>query len=172
MKITEFKYIILNKPKGYVCALKDNLSPVVPSLISEKIKGLHIVGRLDKDTTGILILTNDGNYTHNSTHPKKHVKKVYKVSLKENISESDVAEIELGMKIDHGETLLKPGKVEVVNPKEVHLEISEGKFHQVKKMFAALNNEVLELERISFDGIKLSDFNLAQGEYVVLDKLK
>lgn len=172
MKIIEFKYIIMNKPNGYVCALKDNLSPVVTSLISEKINGLHIVGRLDKDTTGILILTNDGKYTHNATHPNKHVKKVYKVSLKEKITIADVDVIESGMKIDHGKTSLKPGQVKVITPNEICLEISEGKFHQVKKMFAALKNEVISLERISFDGINLSDFNLAPGEYVVLDKLK
>lgn len=168
MKIEKFTYIIMNKPKGYVCALKDNLSPTVTSLIKEHVKGLHIVGRLDKDTTGLLVLTNDGAYTHNATHPKKHVKKTYQVTLALPIKPEDVKVIEEGMAIDHGETKLKPGQVEVISDKVVNLTISEGKFHQVKKMFFALDNEVLELHRIAFDKYNLSDFNLKEGEYKIL----
>lgn len=168
MKIDKFTYIIMNKPKGYVCALKDNLHPTVISLINEKIKGLHIVGRLDKDTTGLLVLTNDGSYTHNATHPKKHVKKVYQATLASPISAADIKLIESGMTIDHGETKLKPGQVEVINDKLVNLTIEEGKFHQVKKMFFALDNEVLELHRIAFDKYNLSDYDLKEGEYKIL----
>lgn len=173
MKITEFKYILLNKPEGYVSALKDNLSPTIFQLVEhEKIKGLHIVGRLDKDTTGLIILTNDGTYTHNATHPKKHVNKVYEVTLLNPIKHSDIKLIEDGMHIDHGQTKLKPGKVNIINEKLVSLTISEGKFHQVKKMFAALGNEVLALHRIEFDGINLKDLNLQKGEYIIVDSLK
>lgn len=168
MKIEKYTYIIMNKPKGYVCALKDNLHPTVNSLIKEKIKGLHIVGRLDKDTTGLLVLTNDGQYTHNATHPKKHVKKTYRVTLALPIKQEDIAQIENGMSIDHGETKLKPGQVEVISDKVINLTISEGKFHQVKKMFFALNNEVVELQRISFDKFNLSDFSINEGEYKII----
>lgn len=173
MKITEFKYVILNKPEGYVSALKDNLSPTIFELVEhEKIKGLHIVGRLDKDTTGIIILTNDGTYTHNATHPKKHINKVYEVTLLNPIKPSDIKLIEEGMHIDHGQTKLKPGQVQLINDKLLSLTISEGKFHQVKKMFAALDNEVLALHRTKFDGISLKDSNLKKGEYIIVDSLK
>lgn len=161
--------IVLNKPSGYVCALKDNLHPTVSSLIKENIKGLHIVGRLDKDTTGILLLTNDGQYTHNATHPKKHVTKIYQVSLKNEINNNDILVIEKGMQIDHGKTQLKPGKVEVINNKLINLTITEGKFHQVKKMFFALNNEVINLHRIQFDNYKLEDYHLEKGEYKIVE---
>lgn len=164
-------FIILNKPKGYVCALKDNLHPTVISLIKERIKNLHIVGRLDKDTTGILVLTNDGQYTHNATHPKKHVKKVYEVTLKHDISDDDIKIIENGMKIDHGKTQLKPGKIEIINKQKVSLEITEGKFHQVKKMFFALNNEVIDLHRTEFGNFKLSEINLEVGEYKIIENI-
>lgn len=162
--------VILNKPQNYVCALKDNLHPTVLDLIHEDIKDLHIVGRLDKDTTGILILTNDGQYTHNATHPKKHVKKVYQITLKNDFSLEDKNEIEKGMKIDYGQTQLKPGFVEIVNSKEILLTIFEGKFHQVKKMMFALNNEVLSLHRVEFDTFSLDDFNLKIGDYKVMIK--
>lgn len=171
MKILQFKYVLLNKPAGYVSALKDNLSPTIMELIKEDIKGLHIVGRLDKDTTGLIILTNDGAYTHNATHPKKHVKKVYEVTLEKSISPEDIKRISEGMEIDHGATKLKPGEVEVVNETLVKLAISEGKFHQVKKMFSALDNKVLKLHRVEFDNIKLSDLNLKEGEYKIVDSL-
>lgn len=168
MKIKEKIYIVLNKPKNYVCALKDNLHLTVTSLIKEEIKGLHIVGRLDIDTTGILILTNDGQYTHNATHPKKHVKKVYQVKLEKPFDSSKIEIIEEGMKIDHGQTQLKPAKIKVLDEYNVELEISEGKFHQVKKMFAALDNHVLELHRVIFDKYDLRDFELQPGEYKII----
>lgn len=160
-------FIILNKPKGYVCALKDNLSPTVMDLINEDIKGLHIVGRLDKDTTGLLVLTNDGTYTHNATHPKKHVSKTYLVTLRDEVKEEYKTEIEKGMYIDHGETLLKPGKVNILDKNKLELTIVEGKFHQVKKMFFALGNEVIDLHRISFDKFSLNDLQIPLGKYII-----
>lgn len=169
MKEIKNVYIALNKPKGYVCALKDNLHPTVMELINEDIKNLHIVGRLDIDTTGLLIITNDGKYTHNATHPKKHVSKTYQVTLKKPITSENVKTIEDGMFIDHGETKLKPGKVEVVSDNIVNLTISEGKFHQVKKMFFALDNEVVNLHRISFDKYSLADLKIKIGEYKIID---
>lgn len=168
MKIEKFTYIIMNKPQGYVCALKDNLHPTINSLVKEKIKGLHIVGRLDIDTTGLIVLTNDGTYTHNATHPKKHVKKVYQVTLAKPIKDEDIKIIEAGMQIDHGATQLKPGKVEIISDNVINLTIEEGKFHQVKKMFFALDNEVIKLHRIIFDKYSLSDFDLKEGEYKIL----
>ncbi len=171
MKTLDLKYVLLNKPAGYVSALKDNLSPTILELVKEDIKGLHIVGRLDKDTTGLIILTNDGAYTHVATHPKKHVSKVYEVSLKNDVSASDLATIESGMLIDHGKTKLKPAKVKAIDERKVQLSISEGKFHQVKKMFAALDNEVIKLCRIEFDNIKLSDLDIKEGEYIIVDSI-
>ena len=165
MKIKDKIYIALNKPAGYVSALKDNLHPVISSIIKEDIKGLHIVGRLDKDTTGLIILTNDGAYTHRATHPKKHVEKTYKVTSKEPLADNLKEIFEGGMSIDHGKTPLKPAKYEKLSDYECLLTITEGKFHQVKKMFFAVDNEVLKLHRTSFDNIELDDLNIQIGEY-------
>lgn len=165
IKKDEIVYIALNKPKGYVCALKDNTAPTIMKLINGEYKGLHIVGRLDKDTTGLIILTNDGSYTHKVTHPKKHVRKIYEVTLEKEFVLEDKLKIEQGMTIDHGKTKLKPGKVEIVKPNLIKLEITEGKFHQVKKMMSALNNKVTNLHRIQFDNLELKDLNLKNGEW-------
>ncbi len=170
IKPNEIRYVIMNKPSGYVCALKDNLNQTVMDLIPEKIKGLHIVGRLDKDTTGVLILTNDGAYTHNATHPKKHVNKEYLITLKEDFDVSYIAKVEAGLEIDHGKTKLLPGKLVKVDKRSCLLTISEGKFHQVKKMFFALGNEVIKLHRSKFNDITVE--NIEEGSYKIVEELK
>lgn len=173
MKLNDNKiYVLMNKPSGYVCALKDNVHPTIISLINEDyVNKLHIVGRLDVDTTGIIVLTNDGQFTHDSTHPKKHVTKTYLVTLEKNIDELLYKrEIENGMYIDEGETKLKPGIFKMINEKMCELTISEGKFHQVKKMFAALNNKVLTLHRTSFGEFDIKNYPISEpGSYVKLD---
>lgn len=171
IKESELKYIALNKPKGYVSALKDNIHPTILDLVKERIKGLHIVGRLDKDTTGLIILTNDGKLTHWLTSPKKHVSKVYRVTMAKSLTTQDIEIIEKGMKIDHGKTQLLPAVVKIINDKEIELSINEGKFHQIKKMMFALNNEVIELERMSIGKLKLKDLNIKVGEYSFIDNL-
>lgn len=171
-KQKELIYVLMNKPKGYVCALKDNLHPTIISLIKEDYANkLHIVGRLDIDTSGLIVLTNDGQYTHNSTHPKKHVNKIYHVTLKSKIEYGLYKEtIENGMAIDNGATQLKPARFTMLNDYECELTISEGKFHQVKKMFAALGNSVINLHRVSFGDYHIKDYQLDNpGSYVKVE---
>ncbi len=162
----EFKYFLLNKPKGFVSATMDNLHKTVIDLLHDEDYQTDIfpVGRLDLDTTGFLLLTNDGELSHRLLSPKKHVDKVYEVTIRERLSNSDIKNLETGVIIleDH---LTKPAKVEVISDYIINLTISEGKFHQIKEMLKAVDNEVLELKRIKFANINLPS-DLKVGEYI------
>ncbi|MFV0502667.1 MAG: 16S rRNA pseudouridine(516) synthase [Lachnospirales bacterium] len=164
----EFIYYMLNKPKGVVSATRDNVYKTVIDLIvnEDKVRNLFPVGRLDVDTTGLLIITNNGQFAHNTLSPKKHVSKKYYVTLKSDIQESYIEKFKEGIKISNSEQC-KPAILEIINTKECKLEIFEGKFHQVKKMFLAVGNEVCELKRISFGALKL-DETLNEGDYRLL----
>ncbi|UVD81729.1 pseudouridine synthase [Mycoplasma iguanae] len=170
MSKKEFIYLALNKPKGYVSALKDNLNPTILELVQEPTQNLHIVGRLDKDTTGLILLTNDGSFTHRITHPKKHVAKNYEVTLLKPFSEKDKEFLEKPFAIDYGKTPIKGGKVNILNEYKIHLAIQEGKYHQVKKMIFNIDNEVVALHRIAIGKLKLSDLKLEIGQYKKIKK--
>lgn len=159
-----FQYYMLNKPGDVVSATHDNHDKTVLDLLSNiRKKDLFPVGRLDKDTEGLLILTNDGTLAHNLLSPKKHVEKTYFVALRSPIQEEDIVQLEQG--IDIGEDKLTlPAKVKVLDPTHIELTIHEGKFHQVKRMLKAVSNEVTYLKRISFASLSL-DSSLAPGEY-------
>ncbi len=165
---TKYRYFILNKPQGVVSATKDNFDKTVIDLLDEKTQKINLfpVGRLDKDTEGLLILTNDGEFAHNSLSPKKHVDKTYFVEVEGCLRDSDVKAFFEGITID-SETLLKSAKLEIIKADEIshcYVTISEGKFHQVKKMFRAVDKTVLYLKRVSFGGYKLPE-DVAIGEY-------
>jgi 16S rRNA pseudouridine516 synthase len=168
-------YYMLNKPKGYVSASDDSLNPYVISLFSEeyKCRELFCVGRLDLDTTGLLFVTNDGNWCHKITSPKHHVKKVYKAILRDDCEEEAIAIFKEGVLLNGEKEKTKPAKLTIVTPREVLLEITEGKYHQVKRMFASIGNKVLELERLSIGDVELDD-NLARGEFrkLTIDEMK
>ena len=164
---------MLNKPKGVLSATMDKKQPTVVDLIKDKSrKDLFPVGRLDKDTEGLLLITNDGELAHNLLSPKKHVDKVYFAVVAGVVDETIVKEFEKGVVINDEFTAL-PAKLEVLNTNnqeydvtasEVLVTIQEGKFHQVKKMFLAVGSEVLYLKRLSMGSLKL-DENLKVGEY-------
>ncbi|TCG11323.1 16S rRNA pseudouridine(516) synthase [Mycoplasma todarodis] len=157
-------YIALNKPKDFVCANKDNLHKTVFDIVDVyKHKNMFVVGRLDKDTTGLVILTDDGKWAHELKSPKSNTEKEYFVTLKNDVKEEDVLAFKGPMHLD--EKLLKPALIKDVTKNECNVIISEGKFHQVKRMFHKVNNEVLELHRTRIKDIKLSDFELKIGEY-------
>ena len=162
----KFVYYMLNKPAGVVTATKDNLHRTVLDLIPNCTSDVFPVGRLDKDTTGLLLLTNDGDLCHRLMAPKKHVSKVYEAVLDQPINEADIEAFRCG--IDYGEERpAKPAILESVSelePFKARVTITEGKFHQVKRMFHAVGKEVLFLNRIMVGGLLLDD-SLPLGAY-------
>lgn len=160
----KYVYYMLNKPAGVVSATKDNLDKTVLDLLKDvQTKDLFPVGRLDKDTEGLLIITNDGELAHNLLSPKKHVSKTYRVLTKENLTDVQLENLEQG--VDIGEDIITmPAKAQKCSEKELLLTICEGKFHQVKRMLKAVGNEVVYLERRKMGELSL-DEGLARGEY-------
>ncbi len=159
----EFRYLMLHKPSGVVSATEDNVHTTVLDLIDEKIKDLFPVGRLDIDTEGLLLLTNDGQLAHKLLSPKKHVDKCYYLESKEELFAHHFKLIEEGITIDQG-IVCKPARIDKLSSHCYHLWISEGKFHQVKRMIQACDSEVTYLKRLSMGELKL-DETLAKGDY-------
>ena len=167
-----FVYIMMNKPAGVVSATEDNHHKTVIDLLNDKYRTYDIfpVGRLDIDTEGLLLLTNDGVLSHNLLSPKKHVSKKYYVKIAKPLSENDVKILENGIKLEEN-FITKKAKVEIISEdscenddNQVYITIYEGKFHQVKRIFKAVNNEVLYLKRVKMGNLSL-DENLKLGEY-------
>lgn len=160
------EYYMLNKPSGVVSATEDNREKTVLDLITDKKrKDLFPVGRLDKDTEGLLLISNDGVLAHELLSPRKHVDKTYFVRLKAPISPEQIKILETGVDIGE-ERLTLPAEVSGLSQekKTLCLTIREGKFHQIKRMFQAVDNEVLYLKRMSMGSLVL-DESLRTGEY-------
>lgn len=163
-------YLVMNKPKGYVCAKSDNVNPTVMDLITDyDVRKLNIVGRLDKDTTGLLIITTDGKMVHHLTSPKHNKEKEYYVLCDKPFNENDVLRAKEGVEIkdEDGSNYVCKSSIIKINRKNnygAYITITEGKFHQIKKMCKALNKEVLELSRIRISELVLED-NLQLGCY-------
>lgn len=162
-----FEYYMLHKPAGVISATTDVTEKTVIDLIeSKKRKDLFPVGRLDKDTEGLLLITNDGELAHRLLSPKKHVDKVYYAKVKGVVTEEDQKQFAEGVSLGKGE-MAKSSKLEILvsdEISEIQLTIQEGKFHQVKRMFLSVGKEVIYLKRLSMGSLKL-DENLALGEY-------
>lgn len=165
----KYVYYMLNKPKGVVSATKDNLCETVTDLLKDSgYDGLFPVGRLDKDTEGLLIMTNDGELAHRLLSPRKHVDKVYYVELDNALTEEGRCLLETG--IDIGEVKLTlPAKAEQITDTSLYLTLREGKYHQVKRMLKAVGCQVTYLKRIGMGGISL-DEHLPCGCYRELTK--
>ena len=158
------KYFLLNKPAGYVCATEDGEHPVVLDLIAaHEQKDLRVVGRLDMDTTGFLLLTTDGQWLHRITSPKSDCPKRYRVWTVDEVSDAALRELEQGVQLKSEDGLTKPAKAERISSHEILLTISEGKYHQVKRMLAATGNKVERLHREAIANVALGD--LAEGQY-------
>ena len=165
------EYYMLNKPQGVVSATEDRKYPTVVGLIREALrKDLFPVGRLDIDTEGLLLITNDGELAHNLLSPKKHVDKVYLAHVSGGLPEDAVKRFEEGIKLEDG-TMTLPAELKILkgagqeeDAQEVLVTIREGKFHQIKRMFEALGCRVEYLKRISM-GPLILDPNLEPGEY-------
>ncbi|MBQ2981560.1 MAG: rRNA pseudouridine synthase [Lachnospiraceae bacterium] len=165
----EFEYYMLNKPAGVVSATTDkNDKTVVDLITSKKKKDLFPVGRLDKDTEGLLIICNDGELCHNLLSPKKHIDKTYYVCLNDTLSKEAEDRVCKGVYIEK-DVMSMPATLERITDDKVYLTIQEGKFHQVKKMFHGVGLEVTYLKRVSMGGLKL-DERLKEGEFRPLTK--
>lgn len=164
----EFVYIMLNKPDGYISATYDKYDPIVLDLIDQSYLVFEPfpVGRLDKDTEGLLVLTNDGQLAHRVLSPKKHVPKTYYAKIQGKVTEEDILAFEKGVILDDGyETM--PSQLKILKSddmSEIELTIHEGKFHQVKRMFESVSKKVVYLKRLSMGKLKL-DESLGLGEY-------
>lgn len=175
LNYSKYHYFMLNKPAGVVSATYDGKNETVLDLLAgENVKGLSPAGRLDIDTEGLLILTDDGGLIHRLLSPKKHVDKVYEVHIDHELSQDDIDKLENGVNIgdkkeDGTIDYTLPAKVIEMPADEegrpiIHLIIHEGRFHQVKRMLESVNNEVLFLRRLSMGPVEL-DETLAPGEY-------
>ncbi|MTK08566.1 MAG: rRNA pseudouridine synthase [Hungatella sp.] len=163
----EVEYYMLCKPQGVVSATEDKRYQTVIDLITDRKRGdLFPVGRLDIDTEGLLLITNDGDLAHQLLSPKKHVDKVYYAKIDGEIPADAAKRMEEGVELEDG-TLTMPATLEILeygNPSTILLTIREGKFHQVKRMFEALGCSVVYLKRLSMGSLKL-DENLQPGDY-------
>ncbi len=154
----EFVYLMLNKPQGYVSAVFDKKYPVVTDLVDEEYAHFEVfpVGRLDIDTEGFLILTNDGQFAHEMTSPKKNVYKRYFARVDKPMEENDIEEFAKGMEFK--EFTAKSARLEITdNPCEVYIEIAEGKFHQVKRMCERVGKNVVYLKRVAIGNVGLDE---------------
>lgn len=164
IKYRKYVYYMLNKPKGVVSATRDNLDRTVTDLIKDSgHQNLFPVGRLDKDTEGLLIMTNDGDLAHRLLSPKKHVDKVYYVELDKMLTEEGRRMPETGIDIGEEKPTL-PANAQRITDTSLYLTIREGKYHQVKRMLKAVGCEVTYLKRIAMGAISL-DKNLPCGCY-------
>ena len=158
-------YLMLNKPDGVVSATTDSEHPTALDLIPADLRrGLHIAGRLDRDTTGLLLLTTDGQWSHRVTSPRSGCEKTYRVELAEAIEKDAIQALESGVILKDATSPTRPARVQVINDREITLTISEGRYHQVKRMLAAVGNHVERLHRLTIGAIEL-DHDLSPGDY-------
>lgn len=160
----EHVYIVMNKPKGVLSASEDKSRETVVDLVPKELKrqGLFPVGRLDRDTTGLLIITDDGDFAHNVISPKKNITKTYLVTLDGDITEEMIKMFKDGVILADG-TRCKPAILKRVEENVAEIKITEGKYHQIKRMFGVVGLGVNELKRIALGNLKLPE-NLGCGE--------
>ncbi|WCL50020.1 pseudouridine synthase [Leptospira sp. GIMC2001] len=161
----EFVYYMINKPTGCITATEDPNEKTIMDYLSERDQGkkLFPIGRLDKDTEGFLILTNDGMLNHNLTSPKHHIYKTYLVHVDKDLEKSDILAFEKGVTLDEGYVCL-PAKLEILDKTQAIVQIREGKFRQIRRMFTALGKEVVYLKRTKMGDLPLDD-SLDLGQY-------
>lgn len=171
VKYKKFYYVLLNKPQGYVSASIDNVYPPVSDLIPEyAFAKLNPVGRLDVDTTGALLLTNDGDLAHKLISPKYHVDKVYEVEVDKKLDPKLVEVFKKGIELD-GE-LMMPAELIIIDDKHAELTLHQGKFHQVKRMFKKCEYNVLGLNRKAFAFLTVKDLKLGEYRELTLEEEK
>ncbi|QOL25146.1 16S rRNA pseudouridine(516) synthase RsuA [Thalassotalea sp. LPB0316] len=167
------RYIMLNKPEEMICSTTDEVYPSILHLIDvERVFDLHIAGRLDVDTTGLVLITDDGKWSHNITSPNKGCQKTYRVITRVDITDDMVSALEQGVELHNEKAMTKPAMVEVIDSRQMLLTISEGKYHQVKRMLAAVGNKVIELHREKIGSISLdTTLDFGQWRYLTEDEI-
>ena len=165
IEYSKYVYIMMNKPLGYVCSNDEAGELLVFDLLGEKYAKFELftVGRLDKNTSGLILITNDGQAAHRALSPKHHVEKKYEITLADPLPEEDRSSLEKGAELADG-YVTKPCQIEMKTNKEGVIIMSEGKYHQIRRMFASVGNKVVELKRTQFGGILLDD-TLEAGKY-------
>jgi 16S rRNA pseudouridine516 synthase len=157
-------YLMLNKPAGYLSATSDPQHPTVIELLNDPLRHeLHLAGRLDRASTGLLLLTNDGKWSRSVTEPEQEIDKIYRVTTRDPISDETSAIFQRGIYFAFEDLTTRPAELRIVNSHEAVLSIHEGRYHQVKRMFHAVGNKVLSLHRESIGPLVL-DPNLAPGD--------
>lgn len=163
-------YIIMNKPAGILSATVDEDETVIDLLDDfYQMLDLSIAGRLDKDTTGLLLLSTDGKFIHKITSPNSNIEKTYEVETRDPIDESFIEEFKNGVEIKEEGYIARPAKLEIIDDKTAIVKVTEGKFHLVKRLFSNLGNEVVGLKRIAIGDLKLDPF-LNEGAYRELNE--
>ena len=169
-------YILLNKPSGTECSQKPSTYPSIYTLLPSPLRlrpqkgavqGVQAVGRLDQDTTGLLLLTDDGKFIHRMSSPRHHVPKVYEVTVKHPLSDKQVSQLLAGVVLDDDPKPVRAAACEAVSEFHLRLTLTEGKYHQVKRMVAAVSNRVEGLHRSQIGGLRLPD-ELAPGQWAWL----
>ncbi len=164
------RYFMLHKPKGYVCSTSDPNNSTVLELLEEPVlRGLHFAGRLDKDATGLLLITDDGAWSHRLVAPGRDCPKCYRVSLADPLAEEAAEKLHSGVRLRNEPQPTRPALLEILQPTLIRITITEGRYHQVKRMLAAVGNRVLELHRESIHSLTL-DADLQPGQYRALSK--
>ena len=164
--------ILMNKPQGTICSHNDAgalIYTLLPKRWQHRNPKISTVGRLDIDTTGAIILTDNGELNHKLTSPKSNISKIYEVTLAQALRGDEKEVLKSGKLMLNGEDKpLLPAKLKIIDQTKVHLEIVEGKYHQVKRMFAALGNRVIKLHRISFADFYVDDLNYGEYKFIEL----
>jgi 16S rRNA pseudouridine516 synthase len=172
LKARDFRYILMHKPAKTICS---NIDEAYPSLFNylnlSNISELHVAGRLDADTTGLVLITDDGRWSFNITRPTQAGKKVYRVGLATAIADDVAGKFNSGVQLQGERQLTLPATLQLINPKEVLLTLTEGKFHQVKRMLKAVGNRVISLHREAIGDIFL-DVAVGQWRYLSPDEVQ
>lgn len=167
-----FVYIMMNKPRGVVSATEDRDQKTVLDLLPEDLLKFDLFpcGRLDKDTTGLVVLTNDGISAHNALSPKKHVEKKYSFETADAYSDADLTAIESGITLKDGYST-KPCKIERISETEGYIYLTEGKYHEIKRLFGARSNKITKLGRIGFGKLEIGDLPEGAWRYLTEEEI-
>jgi len=172
LKMRPFRYILIHKPENIICSNVDEAYPSIFNAIDiDHVSELHVAGRLDADTTGLVLATDDGRWSFNIIRPVMQCEKVYRVGLSQPIKNKAVDVFLSGIQLQGETKVTLPAKLEIVHPREVLLTITEGKYHQVKRMFAAVDNKVISLHREKIGVISL-DVDMGDWRYLTDDEVK
>lgn len=168
----KFIYIIMNKPEGVVSATEDGRDKTVLDLLPEDLRKFELFpcGRLDKDTTGLVVLTNDGISAHNALSPKRHVEKKYYFVTTDDYSDVDISAITAGITLKDGYTT-KPCKIDRLSKNDGYIYLTEGKYHEIKRLFGARGNKITKLERVAFGNLTLGELKPSEWRFMTDEEI-